>query len=217
MVHPYVYSVNIIMYYFSMNDYHHGNLKQQLLDEGLRLLTEEGFEKFSLRKLARRCNVSHTSPYRHFSDKNELILAIAREIQSKFNSALKEALDNSTESPAERVKAMGRGYVHFFLENPDYLELLFLSPELQKMSCGKHDHSEGSSFETYISAILPLLSDEKKSDFPLSYEGLDGRIPGEALRPWCLIHGLTVLLAKGAIPITDKHAINRLIDEVLDI
>lgn len=199
-----------------MNEYHHGNLKQQLLNEGLKLLSEEGYEKFSLRKLARRCNVSHTSPYRHFSDKNELILTIAREIQSKFNRALKETYEKTQGSPEEKAKAMGRSYVHFFIENPDFLEVLFLTPEVMTISCGKHDHSDGSSFETYLSAILPLLSEGQNSDFPLNHEGLDGRIPGEALRPWCLIHGLTVLIVKGVFPISDRKTIEKMIDEVLD-
>ena len=108
-----------------MKEYHHENLKQKLLDEGLKLLIEEGYEKFSLRKLARKCSVSHTSPYRHFKDKNELVLSIGREIQSKFNKALKKALDNTEGSQEEKIRAMGREYVYFFLSNPDFLELLF--------------------------------------------------------------------------------------------
>ena len=194
---------------FVMKEYHHGNLKQQLLDEGLKLLTEEGYDKFSLRKLARRCNVSHTSPYRHFSDKNELIMAISKEIQDKFNIALISALKETSGSQEDKVKAMGRKYVHFFLENPDYLEVLFLTPELQEISKDKHDHCDGSSFETYMTAVLPLLSDGKTENIPIDYEALDGRIPGAALKPWCLIHGLTVLLVKKPSPLqTGKALIN---------
>lgn len=202
-----------------MSEYHHGNLKQQLLDEGLKLLSEEGIKAFSLRKLARRCSVSHTSPYRHFSSKEELILSIAREIQRKFNTALKEGLASIEGSPEEKMNAMGKAYVYFFLDNPDYLDLLFLSPEIQEMVYGEHDHEEGgASFMTYLSAVLPTMekADENISipEDPSCVEQMQ-TIPGEALQPWCLIHGLTVLLVKKALPIQSKEAIEQLINQVL--
>ena len=53
--------------------------------------------------------------------------------------------------------------------------------------------------------------------FSMDFSHLDGRIPGEALRPWCLVHGLTVLLVKKALPVSDPDAIDRLIDEILSV
>lgn len=214
----------------NMSEYHHGNLKQQLLDEGLKLLREEGIDNFSLRKLARRCNVSHTSPYRHFSSKEDLILTLAGEIQKKFNTALKNGLASVEGSAIEKVKAMGKAYVHFFLDNPDFLDLLFLTPEIQEMATGKHKHGpdKESSFTTYLTAVLSLhesprhegsANDDK--NIPLEIPEDPGcteqmqAIPGGALQPWCLIHGLTVLLAKKALPIKGDHAIDQLIDQVL--
>jgi len=199
----------------NMSEYHHGNLKEKLLSEGLRLLTEEGYEKFSLRKLARICQVSHASPYRHFADKNELILAVAAEIQNKFNTALKEALDGCSGTQDEKVRAMGKRYVSFFSGNPDYLEVLFLTPEIQDLGAEKHAHCEGSSFETYLSAVMPLFASAGDEDPCLPAAVPDGRIPGKYLRAWCLIHGLTVLLVKKALPVTGKEDWERLVDEVL--
>ncbi len=46
--------------------YHHGDLKESLIIEGLKLFNEEGADKFSLRKVAALCNVSHSAPYKHF-------------------------------------------------------------------------------------------------------------------------------------------------------
>ena len=53
--------------------YHHGDLKQELIHNGLLLLNKEGIEGFSLRKVASMCEVSHTAPYKHFKDKDGLI------------------------------------------------------------------------------------------------------------------------------------------------
>ena len=212
-----VYSVNFLVYNFTiMSEYHHGNLKEKLLTEGLKLLGKEGYNSFSLRKLARICKVSHTSPYRHFADKNELVLAIAARIQIKFNEALKDALNNTEGSQKEKVKAMGKRYVSFFLENPDYLEVLFLTPEIQALSSNNHNHCEGSSFKTYMSAVIPLFKDKNDGLIPANpTSALDNRIPGKYLRAWCLIHGLTVLLVKKAVPVTDKKEIDMLVGEVL--
>ena len=58
--------------------------------------------------------VSHTSPYRHFSDKNELILAIARDVQDKFNTALRDALNSTDGTQTEKNSGDGAGVCSFF-------------------------------------------------------------------------------------------------------
>ena len=59
--------------------YHHGDLRQALLRAAKQLIAEAGIENLSLRKLAERAGVSRTAPYHHFSDKNDLLCAIAAE------------------------------------------------------------------------------------------------------------------------------------------
>jgi AcrR family transcriptional regulator len=203
-----------------MNDYHHGHLKQQLLDEGLKLLIEDGYKNFSMRKLARRCNVSHTSPYRHFADKEKLIKALSVEVHEKFNTSLKESMDQVEGSPVDKLKGMGKGYVKFFMKNPDYLELLFLTPELYNMENRKDDCGDGSSFLTYFSAVSRALNGNGTVDLTLpegpSVLKKPEAIPGAALQPWCLIHGLTVLLVKKAIPVSSPEDVDRLIEQILE-
>ena len=52
--------------------YHHGNLRQALIDAGIKIINENGEEALSLRKAAAACDVSHAAPYAHFKDKDEL-------------------------------------------------------------------------------------------------------------------------------------------------
>ena len=59
------------------NTYHHGNLKEALIAAGLEILSEQGVEGLSLRKVAKKVGVSHTAPYNHFSDKQALLAAIS--------------------------------------------------------------------------------------------------------------------------------------------
>ncbi|HBE77281.1 MAG TPA: TetR/AcrR family transcriptional regulator, partial [Firmicutes bacterium] len=95
-------------------NYHHDNLKSELIEKGLRLLDQEGYEGFSLRKVAKACNASHAAPYRHFRNKDELIVAIAKEAMGKFSGALQQAVDKYPNNPKYQLKEMGCAYVEFF-------------------------------------------------------------------------------------------------------
>ena len=70
--------------------YHHGDLRESLIKTGLKLYNEEGAEKFSLRKVAALCNVSHAAPYKHFKSKEDLINAISEYVFCNFKNSLNE-------------------------------------------------------------------------------------------------------------------------------
>ena len=67
--------------------YHNKNLREELIKKGLKLYNEVGYEGFSLRKVASLCGVSHNAPYRHFKDKEELILDL-KELAESIDSIL---------------------------------------------------------------------------------------------------------------------------------
>ena len=56
--------------------YHHGNLRKELIEKGIKMINDTGEEKLSLRKLAVECGVSNAAPYTHFKNKDELLKAI---------------------------------------------------------------------------------------------------------------------------------------------
>src|SRR5580700_9985299 len=69
--------------------YHHGNLKEVLLDAALALISEVGPQAFTLREVARRAGVSHNAPYRHFRDKDELLAVVAVQGFERLTAAMK--------------------------------------------------------------------------------------------------------------------------------
>ena len=109
----------------SRPNYHHGDLRQTLLVAAKSLIAEAGIESLSLRKLAERAGVSRTAPYHHFSDKNDLLCAIAAEGFCRRHRTAAEAFDNPALTPREKFAEFICGYIRFAAENPEEYELMF--------------------------------------------------------------------------------------------
>ena len=110
--------------------YHHGNLRSELLDTAERQLQAVGIEGLSLRALARDIGVSQTAPYRHFSDKNELLSALAtrgyRELLDRLRQAGREAGDD----PEAQLYRFAHSYINYAVAKPALFKLMF-GPTLQ--------------------------------------------------------------------------------------
>ena len=106
------------------DSYHHGNLRQALIDAGIKIINDSGESNLSLRKAAALCNVSHAAPYAHFKDKDELIEAIKESVTGQFMEDLTMAVD-SGRTAEESLLLMGKAYVKFFIRKPDYYKFLF--------------------------------------------------------------------------------------------
>ncbi len=106
--------------------YHHGNLREVLVAEGAKLIDEKGVNGLTLRDIGDRAGVSRTAPYRHFSDKAELLFAISEAGFTEFADALEAARDNnSKERFGARLEAMGRAYLKFAEERRAYYQVMF--------------------------------------------------------------------------------------------
>jgi AcrR family transcriptional regulator len=101
-----------------MSTYHHGDLRAALLGAASRVLEKEGPDAISLRDLARRADVSHNAPYRHFPDRRALLDALAEE-----GFAL---LARDLQGKPWREQAVA--YVRFALANPERFRLMFTRP-----------------------------------------------------------------------------------------
>lgn len=112
--------------------YHHGNLRNDLITSGLKMLTRDGIASFSLRRLSAELGVSHTAAYRHFKKKEDLLRAIVIETSRMFRDTLARAVHPGT-SGEEALLLLGSAYVHFFIDNPEILSLFSMIPNEQNL------------------------------------------------------------------------------------
>ncbi|MCP5433541.1 MAG: TetR/AcrR family transcriptional regulator [Alphaproteobacteria bacterium] len=169
--------------------YHHGNLKAALLEAAGIILETEGLEELSLRAAARRAGVSQTAPYRHFADREALLVAVAME---GFHM-LAEDLDMATlpfgESPREAVVQIGAAYARFATEQPGRFRLMFGRDILNRRD-----------YPDLVRATR--IIGERLGDM-LGSQAL-------GLAVWGAMHGLAALLVEGVIDLgADVHGRER--------
>lgn len=176
-------------------NYHHGNLRQVLLETALSILAREGEAGLGLRDLARVVGVSPAAPYRHFDSRAALLEALAVTGFHRFTARLQAVLDSEPENP--RV-AMGKTYVVFALQNANLFRLMF-SPQLRQQARPGLTMAVDTAFE-----MLRKVVDDATPQ---------GRI--KALSAWAKVHGLAVLLLDGQIAIRAGEDNEALIADVL--
>lgn len=106
-------------------NYHHGDLKNALIKAGVEILSKEGIEGLSLRKVAQRAGVSHSAPYSHFPDKQSLIAAISTEGFNQLYAELDSAVLAHPNNPKKQLEQGALAYVQFALNNTDTFKIMF--------------------------------------------------------------------------------------------
>ena len=175
-------------------NYHHGDLRASLLQEGLRLLEARHGDDIGLREVAREVGVSATAVYRHFPDKAALLRALAADGLARLAAAQHAAFDLAGGGKAGFV-ATGRAYVRFALANPALFRLIFSNPPAQDLMAGAPDK---------VPEAFRMLRENAAA---LAAPGAGRRA---ALDAWARVHGLAMLMLDGQIPADD-----RLIDAVI--
>ena len=175
--------------------YHHGNLRQALLEAALIILERDGESGLGLRDLARAVGVSPAAPYRHFDNRAALLEALAVTGFQRFSATMNEIV---RARPDDMLSAMGKAYVLFALDNAALFRLMF-SSQL------KRDNRPG--LRMAADAAFATLSQVSGGDTP------GGRIA--ALAAWTRVHGLAVLLLDDQIAIRPGEDIEALVGAII--
>ena len=107
--------------------YHHGNLKEALLQAALGLIAEKGPAGFTFADAARSAGVSPAAPYRHFRDRDELLSSIAQRGFEQFEAVLTKAWDDGRPDTVSAFERVGRAYLAFARNEPAYYSAMFES------------------------------------------------------------------------------------------
>lgn len=170
--------------------YHHGNLRQALLDAGETLLETEGVAGVSLRALARATGVSHAAPYRHFADKDDLLAALAARGFARLTTALHDATRTHPGDLTARCLESCRRYIELGCAHPAMYRLMF----------GQRLHGVGDQPElaqagqAAFDALLASMEEGRRAGV-----FRDEPVERLALAVWSMVHGLTELAIAGRL------------------
>lgn len=168
--------------------YHHGNLREELLDLALADLESTGSATLSLRDLAARAGVSKTAPYRHFPDRDALLAALMDHGWKDLHDATARAQDASGD-PLSGLRAMGRAYLAFALARPGMYRLLF-SGEGKSLATGLVCPDAHNSYRLLEAQVARCQSAGWRPD-------ANGQIL--TLSVWSLVHGAADLALENLV------------------
>ncbi len=169
--------------------YHHGDLRNALIEEGIKMINSGGEGSLSMRKLAEKCGVSMAAPYAHFKSKDDLINAMKNHVTENFTERLEKSVSKIRDGSIEKkIIALGNAYVLFFMEHPEYFTFLFSRGYIHvNLDFSKSDENNFKPFlilkdlcTQYFAEKKPELSDYEKEL--------------EIIRIWASVQGLTSII-----------------------
>ena len=175
--------------------YHHGDLRQALVDAALRALATGDAGDLSLRAIGRELGVSPRAPYRHFKTKEALLAAVAIEGFAAFGALVQRQLASAGPDPLARLRAVAESYVLFAVERPAAFRVMYApyatvnenAPDLLRARQDAHQSSMAIVLEGQAAGLL-------RAGDPMEI----------ALVLWASMHGLAVLLTEGQLGRHDR-------------
>ncbi|MFP6780535.1 MAG: TetR/AcrR family transcriptional regulator [Gammaproteobacteria bacterium] len=162
--------------------YHHGDLRAAVLAAGLELLEKRDADDIGLREVARHVGVSATAIYRHFPDKDALLLALAHEGIERL-AHMQANAGTKAGGGTQGFRATGAAYVKFAVDNPAIFRLIFSNAPSVSLLDGELD-SVGNAMRGLRENIATLMPQELS----------DAERKVAALRAWSIVHGLAMLV-----------------------
>src|SRR5215470_1964636 len=162
--------------------YHHGGLREALIEATLQLVVERGAENFTLADACRAAGVTTAAPYRHFQGKQEILAEIASRGFVELKSRATAIVAQKGEGTLEGIIAMGQAYVAFAVEETAVFRLMFG----QEPSLKKAEHVLGTGHACFANLIHQVAVYCQRND---------GGDPQQiALKLWTFVHGAASLL-----------------------
>ena len=176
-----------------MKNYHHGNLKEELISCASAMCERDGYTKLSIRSLAKESNVSQTAPYRHFKTKEDLYAAVSRHGFNKLSKAIHVDIDKKVTK--KQIVDMAIKYIEFGLKSANTYDLMMGTAVGNFNNYPELLESANSVYEDFRSNFSKLANDS------------DEVIAFKCITLWSMVHGLVGILRKVQV-IGDEALLN---------
>lgn len=192
-----------------LKTYHHGDLKNALIKAGVEILSKEGIEGLTLRKVAQRAGVSHNAPYSHFPDKQSLIAAISTEGFKQLYDELDATASLYSHDPRQQLQEGAWAYAQFALNHADTFKIMFSGVLEKEKDYPDFVEVSRKTFDRVVDIVKACQA-----------ANVLGSGPAEvmAVSIWGQVHGIVCLMLEGQISHTvlDKFGVHDMVLFALD-
>ncbi len=184
--------------------YHHGDLRRALIDAARDLVEEHGPDQFSVAEAARVAGVSKAAPYKHFSDREEMLLAVVMDAMDRKYDAMQAEIAKFPEGSPEQIVALGRVYVAFAVGQPNLFRLVF----------GLSEQHQGVDYVVDKGSRTLRLVQETVAKV-LGFPDVNAEAEHKAFMLWSFVHGLSFLQIDGKVSSLGLNIdIERMLEEI---
>ena len=169
--------------------YHHGNLRQALIDAALTLIAEQGPTGFTLSEAAKAADVTPAAVYRHFAGRDDLIAEVARQGYDIFAALMEFAFNNGQPTALAAFEATGRAYLAFARKYPGHYMAMFES------GLNLNAHPDLAVVAQKARGVLERAAETLSQHMPA-----DKRPPATMFSAhiWAMSHGVVELFMRGS-------------------
>lgn len=219
----------------AVRPYHHGALHESLVTAGLALARVGGPGAVVLRAVSREAGVSHNAAYRHFTDHEELVAAVAERCMAELAGLMHRRMaqvqvPGQVAQARAELSAVGRAYIDFARAEPGWFRTAFTGVQPHPMvqlpePSTTSGHENGAALDQPSSG--PGMPPSMTDPYELLSRCLDRlvevgdlaprRRPGAEIAAWSMVHGLSHLMAQGPLSQLTAQAADEAIAKALDV
>jgi len=181
----------------SKKSYHHGNLREELIEKGIEVINEAGEEKLSLRKVAKMCGVSNAAPYTYFKKKSDLLYAMSDYIWGILAIEL-DRTRKKYENQENLLVKLGKTYVMFFCENHRYYHFMISRKNMKIDLFSKFSEIENNNEKAFSILKIEAIKILEKMGVP------NQAMQDKIIAMWALVQGLTTIMITNDIKYSEN-------------
>lgn len=163
-----------------VSNYHHGNLREQILKTAFELLDDEGVDAVGIRKIARLLEVAHSAPANHFKTKQSLLTALATESFRHLVSKIENEISDEVGNLRLAIHTFSNTILEFGLKYPNRYKLLW-----RREYTDDQDAQLGAAMDDIYAQLTEILGEHAKNN--------QVDVESQAIALWSLVHGYVLL------------------------